>query len=92
MFFLVRNTYVDDPRLAEIRAAHRAHLGGLRDALVAAGPVQAERPSGQMLFEVGDADELDALLAADPLAEAGLIASQEVAEWMIILGRLAEHG
>lgn len=84
MHFFVR--CVDKPGHLEVRQANRAaHLEFLKaniDKILMAGPTltdDAQSMTGSVLvFDVADRARLDALLAEDPYAKAGLFQSVEV--------------
>lgn len=88
-YYVVTNTYLDSPRLGEVRVVHREYLQTLVGGrgLRAAGPLpQASPPGGVLIFEAASADEVAALLADDPLEHAGLVASQRIDEWNPVIG------
>ncbi len=65
----------------QTRPAHLAWIGSLGGAVRGAGPMldAQGRPAGSILFfEMRDRAALDALLAQDPYAKAGLFESVEV--------------
>ena len=78
-------------RLDEVRPAHRAWLRDRADegVLLASGPYEGGG-SALLIFRAEDRAELDALLAQDPFAEAGLIVETGVTVWNPIIGLLAE--
>lgn len=89
MFFVVRNTYVDSPLLAAVRPAHREYLKTIvgTPGVRAAGPLpQVTPPGGLLIVEADTADEVATLMASDPLATDGLIASQSIDEWSPVIG------
>lgn len=91
-FYVVRNTYRDVPRLAEVRPQHREYLASLHGKLRLGGPLPTEiPPAGLMVFEVADRGELEALLLNDPLVAADLIAAQDVEEWTPSIGEFADR-
>lgn len=81
--------YIYDPQraedLARIRPAHRTFLRGLFDegSLLASGPYA----SGEALIIVkaDTADAALALLDADPLNEAGVIAQRSAHQWQPVI-------
>lgn len=83
----------DKPGQAQLRADNRpAHLDWLKanlDKVVLAGPVLTEdrqTPVGSMLvLDVADRAALDALLAQDPYAKAGLFGSVTVLPYRKVL-------
>lgn len=92
--YAVTYDYTDDTAaLAAARPDHRAYLGGLQQKglLRASGPTaaSADQPAGALLlFEAGTADEVDALLDADPFVLAGLVARRSVREWTVVIGSI----
>lgn len=72
----------------EVRPTHRDYLRGLagRGALRGSGPYTDGAPGALLVFEAADRAELDALLAADPFALAGVIERTEVREWALLIG------
>ena len=87
--FLVRYQYTDDAEAqALVRPAHRAWLSGLGSTLVGSGPTADN--GAALVFELDSADDVQALLKADPYAAAGFIADRQVVEWTLVLGRWAQ--
>ena len=87
--FLVRYQYTDDAEAqALVRPAHRAWLSGLGSTLVGSGPTADN--GAALVFELDSADDVLALLKADPYADAGFIADRQVVEWTLVLGRWAQ--
>ncbi|MDR3439557.1 YciI family protein [Telmatospirillum sp.] len=84
MHFFVRCT--DKPNHQEVRLANRAaHLEFLKaniDKVLIAGPTLTDDAQGMtgsvLVFDVADRAALNALLALDPYAKAGLFQSVEV--------------
>ena len=71
------------------REAHLAHVGGLGDALRAAGPFTDETgtPCGSLLvIEAASLADVEATMAADPYTRAGVFESVTVRPWKHILG------
>lgn len=88
-FYVVRNVYHDSPRLAEVRPAHREFLWTLvgDQGLRAAGPLpEANPPGGVLIFEAPSPEAVAALLAADPLEDAGLVVEQTITQWQPVIG------
>lgn len=86
--FVVELTYGDTPeRLAEVRPAHREYSKALADRgiLLAGGPY-ADGKGAMIIYEVADATELREVLAADPYAEAEVVAETTVREWNAVTG------
>lgn len=87
--FAVEYTY--DERRDEqdaVRPDHRAYLRGLaeRGTLLASGPWAAGDPGALLVFRTDDVQALESLLAEDPFARAGLIASTTVRGWNVVIG------
>lgn len=80
---------LDRPDGAEIRKANRdahvAHLRGHIDHIVMAGPLLSDDGAAMIgsliVVEFANKAELDAFLAADPYAKAGLFQQVEVRPW-----------
>lgn len=85
--------YHYDERAAErdpIRAEHRAYLASLHaaGALLTSGPVDGG--TGALVVLVArDEAAARALVAADPFAEHGFLASVRVREWTPVIGAFA---
>lgn len=87
--FLVRYQYTDDAEAqALVRPAHRAWLSSLGSTLVGSGPTADN--GAALVFEMDSTDDVQALLKADPFADAGFIADRSVVEWTLVLGRWAD--
>jgi uncharacterized protein YciI len=87
--FAVEYTY--DERRDEqdaVRPEHRTYLRGLAEqgTLLASGPWADGAPGALLVLRTDDAATLDALLADDPFARAGLIASTTVRGWNVVIG------
>ena len=87
--FAVQYTY--DERRDEqdaVRPEHRAYLRGLAEQgiLLASGPWAHGEPGALLVFRTDDETTLDALLAADPFARAGLVARTTVRGWNVVIG------
>lgn len=92
-YYAVHYTYVDDAEaLDAVRPRHRAHLASLVGLqLVASGPyVGSATASALLIFKAESADEVQALLDADPFWEAGLIAGRQIQEWNPVIGIFAD--
>ena len=91
--YAVRYTYDDRTayRMA-VRPVHRAWLARQAQAgrLLASGPLTDGEPGALLVFRADSRDELDALLAQDPFATEGVVASTEVREWEQVLGPWVE--
>jgi uncharacterized protein YciI len=83
--FVATYAYTDDTTTRDaVRPAHREYLGSL-DALLLSGPTDAD--GALLVFEAGSADEVEALLDADPFAvHGGIVASRTVVGWQVVLG------
>ena len=91
-FFAVTYTYVDSPRLADVRPAHREYLRTLIDAglLRASGPLVGVQPGGALLiFEAADSGVVAAAVVDDPFQLEGLVEQTAVVEWNPLLGVFA---
>ncbi|HEY0214848.1 MAG TPA: YciI family protein [Cellulomonas sp.] len=91
--FAVRYTYDARTDLqAEIRPEHRAYLRGLAEqgAVLGSGPFVGGAPGALLVFSAAHREALDAMLAGDPFAAAGVIAETDVREWAPGVGPWAE--
>ena len=80
-----------DLRLAT-RPAHLAYIGGPDSPAKVGGPMlnEQDQPKGSIaVFEAETQGEVEAFLAKDPYAIAGLFESVVVHPWRIVLGGLA---
>jgi uncharacterized protein YciI len=77
-----------DGRMA-VRPKHREYLGTLveRGVLQLSGPY-ADDTGALLIFKVADEAELKGILAADPYADANVLAETRVHEWNALLGTL----
>ncbi len=91
--YAVRYTYDDRPdhRMA-VRPVHRAWLARQVAAgtLLASGPFTDGEPGALLVFRADSRDDLEALLAQDPFATEGVIASTEAREWEQVFGPWVE--
>lgn len=90
--FAVTYTYADRPaEVAAVRPSHREFLSALFAAgdLVASGPMD-DGAAGLLVVVADDAAAARALLAADPIQQAGLVDSVDVRSWAPVIGRLAD--
>lgn len=86
--FVVDLVYGEDQEhRLQVRPAHREYSRDLasRGVLLAGGPF-TDGEGAQLVYEVADRDELQAVLDADPYTEAGVIARTTVREWDIVVG------
>ncbi len=76
----------EDERIA-VRPAHREYLATLVDQgkLLVSGPY-TDQSGAVIVYEVEDAAELKAVLAADPYTPAGVVAETRVHEWQAVMG------
>lgn len=79
------------PDEAGWRAQLMPHVAWLKaqvatGTLLASGPLPGEGKRALLVIEAVDRAALDALIATDPFAQAGLIADLTVAEWDPIFG------
>ena len=91
--FSVQYDYDDRTALRdEVRPTHRAYLLGLAESglLRGSGPFTDGEPGAQLVFDVDDRAGLTEVLAADPFAQAGLIAKTTVRTWNLIIGPWAK--
>lgn len=87
--FAVNYTYGSGTEAARdrFRPEHKDFLAGLHEAgrLRVSGPVDG---GALLVFEGSSAEEVAALLDADPFRREGLIAERTVREWTIFFGGL----
>lgn len=91
--FAVRYTYDSRADLQdEVRPEHRAYLRGVaeRGGLLGSGPFADGAPGALLVFSQPDRAALDAVLADDPFAVAGVIAEVDVRAWNPVIGPWAE--
>ncbi|MEU7374416.1 YciI family protein [Streptomyces albidoflavus] len=93
--YAVTYTYADDSAAARDthRPAHRAYLSTLSEQGInlVSGPFGADEPAGALLLlRAGSKDEVLALTEKDPFRVEGLVARTDVAEWLPVLGPLAD--
>ena len=87
--FAVEYVYSDDEAtITAVRPSHREFLLAHLEAgtLLASGPYTEGAPGALLLFRVADDAALAEILAADPFAEAGVIATTAVRAWNPIFG------
>lgn len=91
--YAVRYTYDQRADLQdEVRPEHRAYLRDVaeRGELLGSGPYADGAPGALLVLDVADRAALDAVLAADPFAVAGVIADVDVRAWTLVLGPWAQ--
>jgi uncharacterized protein len=89
--FIASYEYTDDTHAQQlVRPRHREFLRGLGSTLVASGPTDAN--GALLIFDAGSADEVTAVLDADPFRQEGIIAERRVIGWTPVLGRWIESG
>ena len=94
MFFAVILSHPDGPGWGEHVHAHVAYLRRMvEEGRIRASGQVTGRPlrSGMYIADVADRAELDALIAGDPFAQAGLIAACEIVEWKPFIGVFANE-
>ena len=88
--FAVTYHYVSDEDVINAhRPVHREYLKSLLNGggLLAAGPTTGRAtPSAQLIFEAEAANDVHALLDADPFVLEGVVTSREVYEWNVAIG------
>ncbi|WP_168582510.1 YciI family protein [Gephyromycinifex aptenodytis] len=91
-FYVVNYHYSSDPRLEQVRPAHREFLGGLVSSglLRASGPlVGVDSPAAVLIFEADAPAAVESALADDPFQKEGLVQRWDVTEWNPVLGVFA---
>jgi uncharacterized protein YciI len=89
MKFAASIEYLQDAAVVEAhRPAHRAYLTRLLDEgkLFASGPY-ADGSGALIVYEADTADEVDALMKADPFHAAGVFVKWTVRPWKVIFQR-----
>ena len=88
--YAVQYTYDDrSSRRDEVRPEHRGYLGRLHEegTLLASGPFADDGAAGALLvLAAAAAQEVDALLDADPFVREGLVQARTVREWTQVFG------
>ena len=91
-YFAVHYVYSPNADPDGVRPAHRAYLRELAEAgeLVASGPlVGAETPGALLIMRADHHDRVADLLAQDPFAASGVIASRTITQWDPVIGVFA---
>ncbi len=95
MLFAVTN--IDKPGVTELRAATRtAHLdyfATIAAKLYQAGPTMGRdgKPNGSLVIvDAADFAEVEALMAADPYAKAGIFESTTISSYRIVFDKYAQ--
>lgn len=91
-YFAVQYLYRADADVAAVRPEHRAYLATLIQTgqLKVSGPcVGTERDSALLVFEAPDADTVQGLIDADPMATRGVLESSTITQWNPVLGGFA---
>lgn len=76
---------------AQHRPAHRAYLTQLAEEgkLHAAGAYQdAGEPGALLIFEAADQQELEALIAADPMSTGRVLTGYSFRSWSAVIGKV----
>jgi uncharacterized protein YciI len=81
-FAAVIDYKADNPKVAEVRPAHRQYLAELKEKgkLVISGPFP-ETGGALIVYEAGSKDEAEALLKADPFTTGGVFISWVIHHW-----------
>lgn len=86
--------YIYTDNMAEKRMPHRqAHLDHANafvqsQALIAGGALLPEVDKGYLIFRVGNAQEVEDFVRADPYVRAGLVSSWRIREWAVAIGSI----
>ncbi|MDO4898374.1 MAG: YciI family protein [Rothia sp. (in: high G+C Gram-positive bacteria)] len=91
--YAVEYSYGPAELQAEHRPAHRDYLAKLHEEgrLHAAGAFQDGEPFGALLIFVAENhEELDALIAADPMSTGGVLTGYTVREWNAVIGKVGK--
>ncbi len=87
--FAVTLTFTDDTeRRLEVRPSHRQYLRSLLDAgkLHESGPF-TDDTGALIIYDAADVAEVQQLLANDPYAPNGIVASAQIKEWNRVIAR-----
>ena len=76
----------DASLIAKVRPAHRQYLTSVfeQGKLVISGPF-TDDGGGLMVYEAASAEEVEAIIAADPFAQNGVFLSWELRPWNVVL-------
>ena len=86
MKFVNNAKYISDQtKIAELRPKHRDYLAGLmKDGKVAAAGPYADGSGTLIIYDVGNLEEANAIVAADPFTSGGIFVSCEIIPWTIV--------
>ncbi|MUN54995.1 hypothetical protein GMA10_07185 [Kocuria koreensis] len=87
--FVVHYSYGPADQQAAHRGEHREYLGTLLEQghLLASGPYTDDGAEGALLiFSAETADDVESLLAKDPMVVHGVVTAHEVRAWNPVLG------
>jgi uncharacterized protein YciI len=75
----------DTSLIAKVRPAHRQYLTSVfeQGKIVMSGPFTDDR-GALMVYEAANAEEVEAIIAADPFAQSGVFVSWELRPWNVI--------
>lgn len=89
-YFVVSYDYsAPESDLATVRREHRDYLAAL-DELVVSGPAASGR-AAFLVFRADTAEQVEAIVAADPFVAAGYVGQHTVRDWNPVLGSLADQ-
>lgn len=90
--YAVQYSYGPAEIQAEHRPAHRAYLAQLHDQgkLYVSGPLVDEPAGALLIFEADTLEELDRLVAADPMHSGGAVTSYTARQWNPVIGQLGQ--
>lgn len=91
--YAVQYSYGPADLQAEHRPAHREYLAQLHEEgkLHAAGTFLDGDPAGALLiFVADDRDELDRIIAADPMSTGGVLTGYTAREWNAVIGKVGK--
>jgi uncharacterized protein YciI len=76
----------DTSKIAATRPAHREYLKTLLDSdrLVISGPF-TDDTGGILVYNATSAEEVEAIIRADPFAQAGVFKSWKLHEWRVVM-------
>lgn len=91
-YYAVSYLYRADADVAAVRPEHRAYLATLIDEgpLRASGPlVGVDQGSALLIFQADNAEEVQAMVAKDPMSLNDVLESYVITEWNPVLGVFA---
>lgn len=90
--YAVQYSYGPAEIQAEHRPAHREYLAQLHEQgkLYVSGPLVDDPAGALLIFEAQNREELDQLVAADPMHSGGAVTGYTAREWNPVIGKLGQ--